>query len=93
MEDRITKLPCPRPTAQAGTPFMSHSHAGFLTQGLYKEIFSSVPAQPISIHRACDEGGGDQGEMDLRVWPECCSVHIGDLPYSPRRKISCMKFS
>lgn len=50
------------------------THAGFLIQAPYEEVLSS--AQPTSVHRACDEGGGDQGEMDLKVWPERCSVHI-----------------
>lgn len=62
--------------AQAGTPFLSHSCAGFLIQGPYQEVFSSVPAQPTSIHGACDEGGGDQDEMTLKVWLEKCSVHM-----------------
>lgn len=52
-----------------------HPSCPTLMQASSQEIFSSVPAQPTSIHRARDEGGGDRGEMNLKVWPERCSVH------------------
>lgn len=73
--DRISQLPMTRTYSQSSTHFMSQPHA----ENTYKEVFSSVLAQHTSIHRA-GEGSGDQGEMDLKVWPERCSVHMGDPP-------------
>lgn len=37
--------------AQAGTPFLSRSCAGFHVQGPYQEAFSAVPAQHTSTTR------------------------------------------
>lgn len=69
--DRVSQLPMTRTYPQSSTPFLSWPHA----ENTYEEVFSSVPAQPTSIHRA-REGSGDQGEMDLKAWPERCSVYM-----------------